>query len=212
MGQKTNPIGLRLSVHRMWDSIWFDEKNFSEKLHEDIILRNYLKSRLNNASVSKIEISRTTKKIVVTIHTARPGIVIGRGGEEVDSLKKELKQLIGSNVQVNVSEIKRPALSAELVGQNIAQQLVKKVSYNRAVKKAIQSTMSMGAEGIRICVAGRLGGAEIAREQTFRDGRVPLHTLRADIDYATVQAKTTYGIIGVKVWIYHGEVRRKTRI
>ena len=195
MGQKTNPIGLRLSVHRMWDSIWFDEKNFSEKLHEDIILRNYLKSRLNNASVSKIEISRTTKKIVVTIHTARPGIVIGRGGEEVDSLKKELKQLIGSNVQVNVSEIKRPALSAELVGQNIAQQLVKKVSYNRAVKKAIQSTMSMGAEGIRICVAGRLGGAEIAREQTFRDGRVPLHTLRADIDYATVQAKTTYGII-----------------
>ena len=209
MGQKTNPVGLRLGVNKSWDSIWFDEKNYANKLHEDIILRSYIKSRLINASVSKIEISRTSKKIVINIHTARPGIVIGRGGEEVEKIKNELKKLIGSEIQVNISEVKRPALNAELVGQNIAQQLVKKVSYTRAVKKSMQSTMSMGAKGIRICVSGRLGGAEIARTQTFRDGRVPLHTLRADIDYASVGSKTTYGIIGVKVWIYHGEVHKK---
>ena len=211
MGQKTNPIGLRLNIRKNWDSIWFDEKNYADKLHEDIIVRKYLENRLVGASVSKIEISRTSRKIVVTIHTARPGIIIGKGGEEVEKLKKELKNLIDNNVQVNISEVKRPALNAELVGQNIAQQLVKKVSYTRAVKKAIQSTMSMGAEGIRVCIAGRIGGAEIAREQTFRDGRVPLHTLRADIDYATVSAITTYGIIGLKVWIYHGEIRTKSR-
>ena len=211
MGQKTNPIGLRLNIRKNWDSIWFDEKNYADKLHEDIIVRKYLENRLVGASVSKIEISRTSRKIVVTIHTARPGIIIGKGGEEVEKLKKELKKLIDINVQVNISEVKRPALNAELVGQNIAQQLVKKVSYTRAVKKAIQSTMSMGAEGIRVCIAGRIGGAEIAREQTFRDGRVPLHTLRADIDYATVSAITTYGIIGLKVWIYHGEIRTKSR-
>ncbi len=211
MGQKTNPIGLRLNIRKNWDSIWFDEKNYADKLHEDIIVRKYLENRLVGASVSKIEISRTSRKIVVTIHTARPGIIIGKGGEEVEKLKKELKKLIDNNVQVNISEVKRPALNAELVGQNIAQQLVKKVSYTRAVKKAIQSTMSMGAEGIRVCIAGRIGGAEIAREQTFRDGRVPLHTLRADIDYATVSAITTYGIIGLKVWIYHGEIRTKSR-
>ena len=211
MGQKTNPIGLRLNIRKNWDSIWFDEKNYADKLHEDIIVRKYLENRLVGASVSKIEISRTSRKIVVTSHTARPGIIIGKGGEEVEKLKKELKKLIDNNVQVNISEVKRPALNAELVGQNIAQQLVKKVSYTRAVKKAIQSTMSMGAEGIRVCIAGRIGGAEIAREQTFRDGRVPLHTLRADIDYATVSAITTYGIIGLKVWIYHGEIRTKSR-
>ena len=211
MGQKTNPIGLRLNIRKNWDSIWFDEKNYADKLHEDIIVRKYLENRLVGASVSKIEISRTSRKIVVTIHTARPGIIIGKGGEEVEKLKKELKKLIDNNVQVNISEVKSPALNAELVGQNIAQQLVKKVSYTRAVKKAIQSTMSMGAEGIRVCIAGRIGGAEIAREQTFRDGRVPLHTLRADIDYATVSAITTYGIIGLKVWIYHGEIRTKSR-
>ena len=211
MGQKTNPIGLRLNIRKNWDSVWFDEKNFADKLHEDIIIRNYLKNRLISASVSKIEISRTTRKIVITIHTARPGIIIGKGGEEVEKLKKELKKIIDNDIQVNISEVKRPALNAELVGQNIAQQLVKKVSYTRAVKKAIQSTMSMGAEGIRVCVAGRIGGAEIAREQTFRDGRVPLHTLRADIDYATISAITTYGIIGIKIWIYHGEIRTKSR-
>ena len=209
MGQKTNPIGLRLGINKTWDSIWFDEKNFAEKLHEDILLRKYIISRTKNASVSKVQITRTPKKIVVTIHTARPGIVIGRGGAEVEALKKDLKKMASGNIQVNITEVKRPGLSAELVGQNIAQQLVKKVSYRRAVKKAIQSTMTMGALGIRIHVGGRLGGAEIARSETFRDGRVPLHTLRADIDYALVEANTTYGLIGIKVWIYHGEIRTK---
>ncbi|MAV58648.1 MAG: 30S ribosomal protein S3 [Candidatus Marinimicrobia bacterium] len=211
MGQKTNPIGLRLNIRKNWDSVWFDEKNFADKLNEDIIIRNYLSNRLQGASVSKVEISRTSRKIVVTIHTARPGIIIGKGGEEVEKLKKELRKIIDNDIQLNISEIKRPALNAELVGQNIAQQLVKKVSYTRAVKKSIQSTMSMGAEGIRVRIAGRIGGAEIAREQTFRDGRVPLHTLRADIDYATVSAITTFGIIGIKVWIYHGEIRSKVK-
>ncbi len=209
MGQKIHPIGLRLGVNRTWDSIWFDEKSFADKLHEDIIIRNYLKSRLQTASVSKVEISRTPRKVVITVHTARPGIVIGRGGSEVDKLKKDLRKLIGYEVQVNVSEVKRPALSAELVGQNVTQQLEKKVNYRRAVKKAIQSTMSMGAEGIRVCVSGRLNGAEIARSETFREGRVPLHTLRANIDYALVEANTTYGLIGVKVWVYNGEIRKR---
>jgi len=209
LGQKIHPIGLRLGVNRTWDSIWFDEKSFADKLHEDIIIRNYLKSRLQTASVSKVEISRTPRKVVITVHTARPGIVIGRGGSEVDKLKKDLRKLIGYEVQVNVSEVKRPALSAELVGQNVTQQLEKKVNYRRAVKKAIQSTMSMGAEGIRVCVSGRLNGVEIARSETFREGRVPLHTLRANIDYALVEANTTYGLIGVKVWVYNGEIRKR---
>ena len=209
MGQKTNPVGLRLGINKNWDSIWFDEKNFAEKLHEDIVLRNYISNRFKMASISSVQISRTPRKVILTINTARPGIVIGRGGQEVESLKNDLNRLIGYNVQVNISEVKRPALNAELVGQSIAQQLEKKVSYRRAVKKAIQSTMTMGAEGIRVNVAGRLGGAEIARSETFRDGRVPLHTLRADIDYSLVEAHTTYGQIGIKVWIYHGEVRTK---
>jgi len=209
MGQKTNPIGLRLGINRTWDSIWFDEKKFAEKLHEDIIIRNYVKSRLRTASVSKIEISRTPKRVIATIYTARPGIVIGKGGEEVEKLKKELRSLIHTKIQVNVNEVKRPGLVAELVGQNIAQQIQKKISYKRAIKKAIQSTMSMGAEGIRICASGRLNGAEIARSETYRDGRVPLHTLRANIDYAHVESNTTYGIIGLKVWIYHGEILPK---
>jgi len=209
LGQKTNPIGLRLGINKSWDSIWFDDKNFAEKLLEDILLRKYITGRLKNASLSKVQINRTPKKIVVTIHTARPGIVIGRGGQEVEELKSDLQKLVGNNIQLNISEIKRPGLNAELVGQNIAQQLVKKVSYRRAVKKAIQSTMTLGALGIRINISGRIGGAEIARSEIFRDGRVPLHTLRADIDYALVEANTTYGLIGIKVWIYHGEVRAK---
>ena len=209
MGQKTNPIGLRLGINRDWESTWIDEKNYAEKLQEDIILRNYIHSRMNRASVSNIKISRTAKKVVLTIFTARPGIVIGRGGSEVENLKNELKKLMGYDVQINVSEIKRPGLKAELVGQNIAQQLEKKVNYRRAVKKAIQSTISMGAEGIRVCVSGRLNGTDIARSETYREGRVPLHTLRADIDYAIVESLTTYGIIGVKVWIYKGEIRNK---
>ena len=205
MGQKANPIGLRLGINRSWDSVWFDEKNYAEKLHEDIILRNYINNRLSHASIARIEIARTPKRVIVTIHTARPGIVIGRGGTEVEQLKTELKKFIGYDVNINVSEIKRPGLRAELVGQNIAQQLEKKVNYRRAVKKAIQATMSMGADGIRICVAGRLNGTEIARTETYREGKVPLHTLRADIDYASVGSNTTYGCIGVKVWISNGE-------
>ena len=207
MGQKTNPIGLRLGINRSWDSVWFDEKNYASKLHEDIILRNYINNRLNHASISRIEISRTSKRVSVTIHTARPGIVIGRGGTEVETLKAELKKFMGYDVNINVSEIKRPGLRAELVGQNIAQQLEKKVNYRRAVKKAIQSTMSMGAEGIRVCVAGRLNGNEIARSETYREGQVPLHTLRAEIDYTSITSHTSYGTIGVKVWIYTGEKR-----
>ena len=207
MGQKTNPIGLRLGINRDWDSVWFDEKKFASKLHEDIILRNYINNRLGHASISRIEISRTPRRVSVTIHTARPGIVIGRGGSEVEALKKELKKFMGYDVNINVSEIKRPGLRAELVGQNIAQQLEKKVNYRRAVKKAIQSTMSMGAEGIRVCVSGRLNGNEIARSETYREGRVPLHTLRAQIDYTITESHTSYGIIGVKVWIYTGEKR-----
>ena len=207
MGQKTNPIGLRLGINRDWDSVWFDEKNYASKLHEDIILRNYINNRLNHASISRIEISRTPKRVSITIHTARPGIVIGRGGTEVETLKTELKKFMGYDVNINVSEIKRPGLRSELVGQNIAQQLEKKVNYRRAVKKAIQSTMSMGAEGIRVCVSGRLNGNEIARSETYREGRVPLHTLRAQIDYTLTESHTAYGIIGVKVWIYTGEKR-----
>ncbi len=207
MGQKTNPIGLRLGINREWDSVWFDEKNYASKLHEDIILRNYINNRLSHASISRIEISRTPKRVSVTIHTARPGIVIGKGGTEVENLKSELKKFMGYDVNINVSEIKRPGLRAELVGQNIAQQLEKKVNYRRAVKKAIQSTMSMGAEGIRVCVSGRLNGNEIARSETYREGRVPLHTLRAQIDYTLTESHTSYGIIGVKVWIYTGEKR-----
>ena len=207
MGQKTNPIGLRLGINRDWDSVWFDEKKFASKLHEDIILRNYINNRLGHASISRIDISRTPKRVSFTIHTSRPGIVIGRGGSEVETLKKELKKFMGYDVNINVSEIKRPGLRAELVGQNIAQQLEKKVNYRRAVKKAIQSTMSMGAEGIRVCVSGRLNGNEIARSETYREGRVPLHTLRAQIDYTITESHTSYGIIGVKVWIYTGEKR-----
>ena len=205
MGQKTNPIGLRLGINRTWDSIWYDDKNFSDRLKEDIILRKYILNKYATASVSKIEISRTSKKVSVTVHTARPGLVIGKGGAEVDLLKKELKKIIGYEVLVNINEIKRPALVSTLVGQNIAQQIVKKINYRRAVKKSIQATMAVGAEGIRVCVAGRLNGAEIARRETFREGRVPLHTLRAKIDYAHVEANTTYGIIGIKVWIYNEE-------
>ncbi len=209
MGQKVNPIGLRLGINRGWDSVWFDEKKFSDRINEDILIRRYIENRFNRASLSKILINRKPSKTLVTISTARPGLVIGKGGSEVELVKKALKNLLGYPVQVNVDEIKRPGLVAQLVGQNIAQQLEKKVNYRRAVKKSIQTSMSMGAQGIRVCISGRLNGAEIARSETFRDGRVPLHTLRANIDYALVEANTTYGIIGVKVWIFKGEIRKK---
>jgi len=203
LGQKTHPVGFRLNVRKSWNSTWFAEKNnFAESLEEDVKIRKYIGFRLPNAGISNVEINRTSKKVSVTIHTARPGIVIGRGGEEVNKLKKELRQLTNkSDAQINISEVKRPELNAALVGMNICQQLKKKISYRRVINKAMQATMRMGANGIRINVAGRLGGVEIARSEKYSDGSVPLHTLRADIDYALSEAHTSYGIIGVKVWI-----------
>ena len=179
---------------------------FADRIKEDLVIRNYVMSRYPTASIAKVLINRTSEKASVTINTARPGLIIGKGGSEVDSLKKSLNKLVGYDVQVNVSEIKRPALVARLVGQNIAQQLEKKVNYRRAVKKSIQSTMQLGADGIRVCISGRLNGAEIARSETFREGRVPLHTLRSNIDYAHVEANTSYGIIGMKVWVFNDKI------
>ena len=205
MGQKTHPVGFRLIVTKTWNSNWYAKKgNFKKELEEDVRIRKYLKLRLPNAGVSKIEITRTTRVVTVLIHTARPGIIIGKGGEEVNRLKKELKQLSPKDIQINISEVKRPEMNAALVGANIAHQLQKKISYRRVVNKSIQSTMRMGAQGIRINVAGRLGGAEIARSEKFMQGSVPLHTLRADIDYALTESHTTYGVIGIKVWICNG--------
>ena len=201
MGQKTNPTGFRLSLRKNWRSNWFEKGSYRQGLSEDIQIRKYVNARLENAGLAKIEISRTSKVVTVTIFTARPGIVIGKGGEEVNKLKKELNQLTQKDVQINISEVKRPELDASLVGSNIAHQLKKKISYRRVVNKTIQSTIRMGAKGIRINVAGRLGGAEIARSEKFMSGSVPLHTLRADIDYALTEAHTQYGVIGIKVWI-----------
>ena len=211
MGQKTHPKGLRLEVNKNWTSNWFPKKNaYATDLAQDIKLRRYLKKRLQDASVASVNIERTSQAITVTIHTARPGIVIGRGGEEVARLKKEVSKLCNTeDIHLNINEVKRPELNAELVGQNIASQLVKKMPYRRVLNKTMQSTMRMGAEGIRINVSGRLGGVEIARSERFMEGRVPLHTLRADIDYALVEAHTTYGIIGIKVWICNGFAKAK---
>jgi len=211
MGQKTHPKGLRLEVNKNWTSNWFPKKNaYATDLAQDIKLRKYLKKRLQDASVASINIERTSQSITVTIHTSRPGIVIGRGGEEVSRLKKEVAKLCNTeDIHLNINEVKRPELNAELVGQNIASQLIKKMPYRRVLNKTMQSTMRMGAEGIRINVSGRLGGVEIARSERFMEGRVPLHTLRADIDYALVEAHTTYGIIGIKVWICNGFAKAK---
>ena len=206
MGQKTNPRGLRLGIIRTWDSNWFDEKEFSKKLSEDLMLRRYVHNRLQKASISKIEIERSPKQISLTISTARPGIVIGKKGAEVDKLREELQRITGKDVQLNINEIKRPELDAFLVAENVASQLAGKVSFRRAMKKAIMSSMRMGAEGIGICCSGRLGGAEMARREQYKEGRIPLHTLRADIDFARAISKTAYGIIGVKVWICKGEI------
>jgi len=205
LGQKVNPVGLRLGINRTWDSNWFDERNFAEKLEEDLKLRKYIQARLEHAAISKIAIERTAKRISLTIHTARPGIVIGRKGSEVDKLKIELQRITKKDIQLNIEEVKRPELDAYLVGRNVAKQLESKISFRRAMKKSIMSTMRMGAEGVKIACAGRLGGAEMARTEQYKEGRIPLHTLRANIDYAYTVAKTTYGIIGIKVWICLGE-------
>jgi len=209
MGQKTNPIGLRLGIIRGWDSNWYGGKKYDQKLVEDDKIRKYLMARLSKAGVSKIIIERTLKLITVTINTARPGIIIGKGGQEVDKLKEELKKITQKDVQINISEIKRPELDAFLVASTVARQIEGRISFRRAVKTAVSSTMRMGSEGIKVNVSGRLGGAEMARNETYKEGRVPLHTLRADIDYATAEAHTTYGRIGIKVWICKGEVYGK---
>jgi len=206
LGQKTNPIGLRLGIIKSWSSSWFDEKDFAGKLDEDLQLRKYVRSRLEKAAVSRIEIERNAKRVVLTVFTARPGIVIGKKGSEVDKLREELKALTNKDVQININEIKKPELDAYLVAENVGKQLQGKVSFRRAMKKAITSTMRIGADGIKIICSGRLGGAEMARTEQYKEGRIPLHTLRADIDFARYTAMTTYGAIGVKVWIFNGEV------
>ena len=209
MGQKTNPIGNRLGYIRGWESNWYGGKDFGDKLAEDDKIRKYINIRLAKASVSRIPIERTMKMITVTIHTARPGIIIGKGGQEVETLKAELKKLTKKDVQVNIFEVKRPELEATLVANGIARQIEGRISYKRAIKMSIASTMRMGAEGIKVQISGRLNGAEMARSEMFKDGRTPLHTFRADIDYALAEAQTTYGKIGVKVWICRGEVYGK---
>ena len=209
MGQKTHPIGLRLGIIKGWDSNWFGGKDFSDRIAEDFKIRAYLKARLAKASISKIIIERTVKIITVTVNTSRPGIIIGKGGQEVDKLKEELKKITKKDVQINIFEIKRPELDAQLVADSIARQIEGRVSFRRAVKMAVASTMRMGAEGIKVKCSGRLGGAEMARVESYKEGRTPLHTLRADIDYALCEAHTTYGRIGIKVWICKGEVYGK---
>lgn len=209
MGQKINPIGFRLGVIRGWDSSWFGGKDFSEKLVEDHKIRKYVDARIQKGGISKVVIERTLKRITLTIHTARPGVVIGKGGNEVDKIKEELKKLTGKDVQINIFEIKRPELDAKLVGESIAQQLEARISYRRAMKQAIASAMRVGAEGIKVKVSGRLAGADMARTEQYKEGRIPLHTLRADIDYAISEAQTVYGKIGIKVWIFKGEVYGK---
>lgn len=206
MGQKTNPVGFRLGVVKPWVSRWYAGKDMPGLLKEDELVRKYLMTRLGHAAIAEIHIERRPGKVTVTIHTGRPGVVIGKKGAEVDKLRDELAQLTGKEAAINVEEIKRPETSAQLVGDNIAHQIVQRISFRRAMKRAVQSAMRMGAQGIKVRVSGRLGGAEIARTEGYHEGRVPLHTLRADIDYATSTAKTTYGTIGVKVWIFRGEV------
>jgi small subunit ribosomal protein S3 len=206
MGQKVNPIGFRLGVVKGWDSSWFGGKDFPEKLVEDEKIRKYVDARVPKGGIARIVIERTLKRITLTIQTARPGVVIGKGGNEVDKIREELKQLTGKDVQINIFEIKRPELDARLVGENIAQQLKARISYRKAMKQAISAAMRVGAEGIKIRLSGRLGGAEMARSEEYKEGRVPLHTIRADIDYAISEADTVYGKIGIKVWIFKGEI------
>ncbi|WP_020603989.1 30S ribosomal protein S3 [Spirosoma spitsbergense] len=209
MGQKINPIGLRLGIVRGWESSWYGGKEFAEKLVEDEKIRKYVAARIPKGAIARVVIERTLKRVTLTIHTARPGIVIGKGGGEVDKIKEELKKITGKDVQINIFEIKRPEVDAKLVGEAIAQQLQARISFRRAMKQAIQSALRVGAQGIKVKVSGRLGGAEIARSEQYKEGRVPLHTLRADIDYAISEAQTVYGKIGIKVWIFKGEVYGK---
>ncbi len=209
MGQKTSPIANRLGIVRGWDSNWYAGKDASSKLIEDEKIRAYLKARINKGGISKVTIERTLNRVTITIHTSRPGIIIGRGGNEVDRIKEEIKKLTGRDVQINISEIRRPEIDAAIVGETIAKQLEARINYRRAVKMAIASAMRMGAEGIKVRVSGRIGGAEIARSEEYKQGRVPLHTWRADIDFALCEALTVYGKLGIKVWVCRGEVYGK---
>ncbi len=206
MGQKVNPIGLRLGINRTWDSRWFADANYADLLHEDLRIRNYLRQRLQQAGVSRIVIERPAKKARITIHTARPGVVIGKKGADIEKLRGALQKMTESEVHLNIVEIRKPEIDARLVAENIASQLERRVAFRRAMKRAVQSAMRLGASGIRINCGGRLGGAEIARTEWYREGRVPLHTLRADVDYGEATAKTTYGACGVKVWVFKGEI------
>ncbi len=206
MGQKTHPIGFRLGITKTWDSNWYDEKGFAGKLQEDLMVRNYVRNRLKKAGISRIQIDRTPKRAVITIHTSRPGIVIGKSGKEIAQLEEELKKVTAKDVKILIHEIKRPELDASLVAEAIASQIEGRISFRRAMKQSITAAMRMGAEGIRVMCGGRLGGAEIARSEQYKEGRIPLHTIRADIDYATATSRTIYGAIGVKVWICKGEI------
>jgi small subunit ribosomal protein S3 len=206
MGQKVNPIGLRVGINRTWDSRWFADDDYAALLHEDLRLKKYLQKRLVQAGVSRIVIERPSKRARITIHTARPGVVIGKKGADVEKLRSDLAKMTGSEVSLNIVEIRKPEIDAKLVAENIAQQLERRVAFRRAMKRAVQSAMRLGAQGIRITCAGRLGGAEIARTEWYREGRVPLHTLRADIDFGEATAMTTYGTCGVKVWVFKGEI------
>lgn len=206
MGQKVNPIGLRLGINRTWDSRWFSEKNYADLLHQDFLLRSHLEERLKMAGVSRIVIERPSGRARVTIYTARPGIIIGKKGTDIEKLRTDLVKMAGREVALNIVEIRKPELDSKLVAESIAQQLERRIAFRRAMKRAVQSAMRMGAEGIRINCAGRLGGAEIARTEWYREGRVPLHTFRADVDYGTAEAHTTYGVCGIKVWICRGEI------
>jgi len=211
MGQKVNPIGLRVGINRGWDSVWFAKKNeYGKLLIEDYKIREYIKKNVVNSGVSQVIIERTSKKCIVTIHTSRPGFVIGKKGSDVEKIKKNISGITKSEISLNIKEIKKPELNAYLVAENIAQQLVKRIAYRKTMKRAIQSALRLGAKGIRVCLAGRLAGNEIARTEWLREGSVPLHTFRADVDYAEAEALTTYGLIGVKVWIYKGEILNNT--
>jgi small subunit ribosomal protein S3 len=209
LGQKTNPIGLRVGIIRGWESNWYERGSYANKLLEDRKIRMYIRNRLKKAGISRIVVNRTSKNVILNIYTSRPGVVIGKSGKEINQLEEELKKITGKEVKIQISEIKRPELDAYLVAENIAQQLTGRISFRRAMKSAITSAMRMGAEGIRVMCAGRLGGAEMARTEQYKEGRIPLHTLRADIDYATATAQTIYGSIGVKVWICRGEILGK---
>jgi small subunit ribosomal protein S3 len=206
MGQKVNPVGLRLGINRTWDSRWYADNDYSDLLHEDIKIRDYLLKTLAQAGVAKVVIERPAKKARITIHTARPGVVIGKKGADIEKLRTEVSKLTDAEVHLNIVEIRKPEIDAQLVAENIAQQLERRIAFRRAMKRAVQSAIRLGAEGIRINCAGRLGGAEIARTEWYREGRVPLHTLRADVDYGYATARTTYGACGVKVWIFKGEI------